>query len=310
MLKKLVSIDGISGYEAPVRNCILQEIKPYINNVNIDTMGNMVATQKNNPNAKNVLLVAHMDESGFIITKITDDGYLKFEIIGSVDLKTLLSKKVIVNGLNGVIALKAIHLTTKAERENPIKSDELFIDIGANNKKEAEKYVDVGDYFTFNSDYVEFGNNFIKSKALASRTGCAILIDILKLELNANITCVFSVQNNINNRGADVVFNNLLADYAIIIDSVECSDTTVEFENTTALNYGPIFSINKVNMTLINKLFEIAKKNNIKYQMAFNKNNLSKINIFQTANNGIQTAKINLPCRYINSDANVINKND
>lgn len=202
ILRRLTETDGISGREEDVRNFILEEIKPYCDRIELDAMGNMLCFKNMDKKGRCLLLSAHMDEVGFIVTKIGEDGYLSFESVGGIDPKILLSSRVAVNGNLGVISAKAVHLSTKEEREAPIPENKLFIDIGAKNKEEAEKYVTVGDSVSFKSDFVRFGEGRIKAKALDDRVGCAVLIKMLKKKSDLPLICTFVTQEEVGLRGA------------------------------------------------------------------------------------------------------------
>ena len=125
-----------------------------------------------------------MDEVGFIITSISENGMLKFRPVGGIDPRILISKRVHIgkNRIPGVLGIKAIHLQEPNERKNAVKVEQMYIDIGANSKEEAAKLVKLGDYAIFDSKMVEFGENKIKAKALDDRVGCAVLIEVLKEE--------------------------------------------------------------------------------------------------------------------------------
>lgn len=315
MLKKLTETNGVSGCETQIRDIIENEIRNFCDDIKIDSLGNLIAYKKASEQAMTVLLSAHMDEVGFIVSDITNDGYLKFESVGSIDPRTLISQRVCVNGLSGVISLKAIHLTSKDEREKDISEDMLYIDVGASCKEELSQHVTKGDYISFDSKYIEFGD-LIKSKALDDRLGCAILIDILKSEVPVNLYCAFTVQEEIGLRGAKAAIYGLNPDYAIVVEGTTCNDLPGVPENLTVTKIGNgaalslLDSASKSNNELLNMLVESAKKRNIPYQFKAATTGGNDAGAIHIANGGIKTCTISVPCRYIHSPVSVMSKKD
>lgn len=315
MLKILTETDGVSGNEEKVRELIKKEVAPYCDEITVDSMGNMICRKYGDKGKPTVLLSAHMDEVGFIISKITDDGYLKFESVGGIDPKILLSQKVRLNGINGIISLKAVHLSTKEEREKAFKESDLFIDIGAKDKAEAEKYVTVGDYCAFCSEYIEFGN-MIKAKALDDRAGCAILTEMLKKETKLNLICTFVTQEEVGLRGAKVAAYGIKPDFAIVAEGTTCNDLTgvSDERRVTKSGGGAAISVmdysSTANPKLLKILTEIADKNNIPWQYKASVRGGNDAGSVSISGGGIKTASISVPCRYIHSPVSVMNKND
>ena len=152
LIKELTNICGVSGDEGAVREYIREKIAPYADEITVDTIGNLIALKKGD-SKKKIMLAAHMDEVGFIVSKINDKGYIEFKTVGGIDTRVMLSKKVVIgkNKIPGVIGIKAIHLQEKSERKTMPKTRDLYIDIGAENKEEAEKLIAWGvDQITSN----------------------------------------------------------------------------------------------------------------------------------------------------------------
>ncbi|MBR4173304.1 MAG: M42 family peptidase, partial [Clostridia bacterium] len=154
LLKELTNLSGVSGNEGAVHDFIINEISPYADSITVDSIGNVIALKKG-ASSKKIMLSAHMDEVGFIISEITDKGYLKFKTVGGIDTRTILAKRVKIgkNGVLGVIGMKAVHLQKKSEREETPEIKDLYIDIGAKNKDSAENLVSLGDYATFETEF-------------------------------------------------------------------------------------------------------------------------------------------------------------
>ena len=187
MLKTLTEINAVSGDEDLLAEFIVKNIKPYATDIKIDTMGNVIAFKKGRKGGKLThMLAAHMDEVGFIITKITENGFLKFEEVGGISDQILLTQRVEIgeNKVKGILGVKAVHLQSKDERESLIKKKNMYIDIGAKDKADAEKRVKIGDYATFCSKYTEFGTDKIKAKALDDRVGVYTLLELIKDDID------------------------------------------------------------------------------------------------------------------------------
>lgn len=318
MLKKLTEAFGVSGYENSVRDIIYEEIRDFCDAVKIDSMGNLCVYKEAKvkyENTKKVLLSAHMDEVGLIVTDITDDGYLSFSAVGGIDPKVLISKRVMLNGTKGVIALKAVHLTTAEEREKPVSEKQLYIDIGVKDKNSAERLVAKGDYCVFDSDYVQFGN-YIKAKALDDRVGCATMIEILKMDWGVDLYCNFTVQEEVGLRGARVATKGIRPDFAIVIEGTTCNDLPGVPKHlwVTKSGDGPAISIldsaSKADAELVGLLEETAKTHQIPYQYKAATAGGNDAGAIYITDGGIKTASVSVPCRYIHSPVSVMHRED
>ncbi len=316
MLKEYTELFGVSGYENAVRNKILADIKPYITSFEIDSMGNLIAYKKVGEDKKTIILSAHMDEVGFIVTGITKEGMLKFDTVGGIDESVLVSKKVCSGDVSGVIGIKPFHHCLKAEKDEVPSLEDLFIDIGAKSRADAKKYISVGDYFGFVSDYVEFGDGFIKAKALDDRAGCCMIIEVLKEEYDVNLICLFNVQEETGLRGAKASVYGKIADYAIVVECTTANDITGVKPNMTVTTLGEGAAISVMDSAsigdkeLYNMLVDKAEKNQIKYQKkraATGGNDAGAIHIGM---GGIKTCSVSVPSRYIHSPSSVIKKSD
>jgi len=317
LLKKLTDAFGCSGNEAQVRELIIKELEGYDVDISVDSMGNLTVFRlaQDNPDAKTILLAAHMDEVGFIVTDITEDGYIKFAAVGGIDPKVVISQRIVVNGHSGVIGLKPIHLTTKEERESSPTMDMLYADIGAKSRDEAEAIVGKGDYFGFDSDYVEFGNQ-IKAKALDDRLGCAVMIEMLKKEWNVNLVCTFNVQEEVGLRGAKVSAKGINPDYAVVLEVTTCNDMTGVPENlrVTTMGKGAAITILdsacKTSREVVNLLVDAAKTRDIPWQFKASTAGGNDSGIIHMLDGGVKTASVSVPCRYFHSAACIVNKDD
>lgn len=318
LLKKLCEAPGVSGDEGKVRDLLKEYIAPHVDEVKIDRIGNLIAYKKGKNSNKKVMLAAHMDEVGFIITNISDDGMLKFRPVGGIDPRILPSKRVKIGpeAIPGILGIKAIHLQEPGERKNAVKMKQMYIDIGASNKEQAQKLVKLGDYAVFDSDFVQFGQNNVKAKALDDRVGCAILAELVKQEFPFDLYACFTVQEEVGLRGAGVAAYHVEPDLAIVVEGTTCSDVVDvdEHLHVTRLGKGPAISIadraSYGNKELVNKLIETAKINSIPFQIKegiFGGNDAGSIHV---SREGVATAVVSVPCRYIHSPSSVMNLDD
>ena len=310
LLETLCNANGVSGNEDEVREIIINEIKPYADKITIDTLGNLIAFKKGKSSEKKVMLSAHMDEVGFIISKITDEGYLKFKTVGGIDTRVILGKKVTVaNRVKGIIGVKAVHLLSESEKGTIPKVSDIYIDIGATSKEEAEKYVSIGDYAVFDTKFEKLGGNRIKAKAIDDRAGCYIISKILREEPVFDLYVCFTAQEEVGLRGAGVCAKRIKPDMALVVESTTCADVykTPKSEMVTELGKGAVLSFMDrttiVNKSYLDRLTEFAKTNNISWQyknMTSGGNDAGSIHL---SSGGILTASVSVPCRYIHSPA-------
>ena len=319
MLKKLTDAFSPSGYEDEIREIIINEITPFCDSIETDNMGNIIAFKKGKSSKKKFMADAHMDEVGFIVTGITEDGRLKFDEVGGIDDRILPGKRVIVGEkrVPGIIGINPVHLSYPEERNSVIKMRDMLIDIGVNTKKEAEMVAEKGDYICFDSEYKEFGDGFIKAKALDDRVGVAVLIDMLKTANPAyDFYAVFSVQEEIGCRGAAVAANIIKPDYALIVEGTICADSafTPNHRRVTAAGNGAVFSVMErsslANRDFLNFAKKLADENGIAYQIKRTGNGGNNAGRIQVAEKGCKTLAMAVPCRYLHSPACVISKKD
>lgn len=318
LLKKLTEAAGVSGNEKEVRNIIIKEIKNYVDDLKVDRLGNIIAFKKGTHNSEKLMIAAHMDEVGLIITDISEGGLLKFSTVGGIDKRILLSKPVLIgdNKILGVIGSKPIHLQKKDEREKALDIEDLYIDIGVDSKEKAESHVKVGDYVTFDSKYIEFGDGLIKAKALDDRVGCNLLIELIKNTQDVSFYAVFTVMEEVGLIGAGPVAYRVNPDISIILEGTLCYDVPNLDSHLipTYLNKGPAISLMDkttiFNKELREKIVKIAEDNSIPYQYrksSMGGNDSGKIHVSKS---GSVTATVSVPCRNIHSPASVMSKKD
>lgn len=250
LLERLCNASGVSGDEGEVRKIVLEEVRPLADEVKVDALGNVLVTRRGKGTPEGgphlrVMLAAHMDEVGLMITNDEGDGIYRFDLVGGIDTRVLVGKTVWVGAerIPGVIGAKAIHLTRPEERKTPITLDTLRIDVGLGNSK-----VKVGDRAVFASPFTRLGPS-LRAKALDDRLGVATLIQLLKhAPENVDLLLAFTVQEEIGARGARVAAYYFKPDLAFAIDSTPAHDlpTWDDSENTqynTRLGAGPAIYI-------------------------------------------------------------------
>ncbi len=318
LLKELCMINGISGNEEKVREFIISQIKDYCE-YSVDNIGNVIAFKKGNKTPENkVMISAHMDEVGMIITYINSDGTLKFTTIGGVDSRVIFGRQVVIgnNNITGVIGSKAVHNLTADERKTAIKIEDMYIDIGAKDKEEAESLVGLGDSIYFKSEFIEYGDGFIKSKAIDDRIGCAVMIDLIKKDLEYDTYFTFVTQEEVGLRGAKVASYTVDPDIAIVLEATTAADipSASAEKRVCELKKGAVVTFmdraTVYNKDLYNLIFETAKENDIPCQtktMVAGGNDSGAIHI---SRGGVKTISVSVPCRYLHSASCVINKED
>lgn len=223
-LREICEINGTSGDESHVRDYILANIAP--DEFHIDALGNLICFKKGrNRPSKKIMFAAHMDEVGFIVTDITQDGFLRFDAVGGIDPRVVYGRAVALeSGAKGVVGAKALHQLEGDERKNAPDFGKMFIDIGAVSRVDAEKYVKLGDRAYFDTDFFEFGDGYVKGKAIDDRAGCLIMMDMINTEQEYDAWYVFTVQEEIGTRGAKAAAYSVAPDIAFVLETTTACD--------------------------------------------------------------------------------------
>lgn len=312
ILRNLCNLDATSGDEIAVRDFIINEIKDFCK-FKVDNLGNIIAFKKGkNKSAKKLMLDAHMDEVGLIITSVTSDGFLKFKTVGGIDASALMFRSVKINGLvNGVICGKPVHLTDGDERKKLPKADSLYIDIGATSKEDALKHISLGDRAVLCGDFEENDNNVI-SKALDDRVGCAVLIKLIKEFDEYDFYASFSVQEEVGLRGAKVSAFAINPDSAIVLESTTASDIAGVSDTDKVCKLGEGVAVSFMDSATVydKEYYNFALSSGLKCQpkaAVAGGNNSGAIHLCRE---GVRTIALSLPCRYIHSSSSVACKED
>jgi endoglucanase len=317
LLGKLCAARGISGREDEIRALILKEIKPCADEIKITPLGNIVAFKAGKQHPKTKLMIsAHMDEVGLIVTHVTDEGLLKFETVGGIDRRILPGKSVTVeDGISGVIGVKPIHLLEKDQISKSVPLKDLYIDIGASSREEAESCVKPGDMVTFDS-YFDRQGGMVMSKALDDRAGCALLIGMIKAPLKYDTVFVFAVQEEIGLKGARTAAFSVAPQAAIVVESTTAADVpgVEEDRQVCRLGKGPVISFMDrgtiYDREYFRLAFEAAEKAGVPCQAkqaVAGGNDAAAIHVSRA---GVRTAAVSLPCRYLHAPFGMIAQED
>ena len=328
LIRELSLCFGPSGCEDAVRALIEEQIKGDCDNYTVDKVGNLIAVIRgrgldyNKKNPRKLMLSAHMDEVGFMITAITEEGYLKFGTVGGIDPRVMCGRHVQVGDdkrrVHGVIASKAIHLQTPEERAKTTPIKNMYIDIGAKDAEDAKKYVSVGDCAVFDSEFVTFGkdNTRMKGKALDDRAGCAMLIEIMRdlhrspCNMPFDVYFAFTTCEEVGISGANVAAFEIAPETAIILEATAVNDlpgagrsfVSKQGEGGTLslCDRGTIYD-----MGFIDYARQTAEENGLKVQLKQAFTGGTDAAHIQRSLSGVRVLGLSLPTRYIHSASNL-----
>ena len=310
VLRALCCLDGVAGYEDSVRDYIETQAQPYADAMDTDSLGNLFVLRKGRRTGKKPLMVcAHMDEVGFLVRNITDEGMVKLTPAGGIDPRVLIGRRMRVgtDGLLGVISLKAIHLTTPEERKQAPELSGLYVDIGAASKSEAEAKVQVGDPVMFDSAFIEFGDQCVKAKALDDRIGCAAMLELLKEQPKIDTWFVFTVGEEIGSRGARVAVQRLNPAAVLTIEGTTAADMpdVPKHKQSTRLREGAVVSLidkgNVYSRSLRQAVTDEADRRDVRWQYRQSANGSTDAQYATIGADGALTFGLSAPVRYIHS---------
>ncbi|MBQ9941325.1 MAG: M42 family peptidase [Clostridia bacterium] len=308
LLEKLCNASGVSGNDDEVKDIIINEIRNYCDRLYIDRVGNLIGLKKGRKVSKNrIMICAHTDEVGLMITGILKDGTLTFEAVGGIDCRVLSAKRVMIGKIPGIICSKPIHCKTAEERKIPVPTKNLVIDIGTESRKETQELVKIGDTATFRSEFIRLGENKIKAKALDDRLGCYIMCNILKKDLEYDTYFAFTQCEEVGCRGAVSAAMSIKPDIGIVLETTTAADIYGVSGDRTVCeqNGGAVVSIidgsTIYDRTLYKVAVECAKKNNIKIQTKKYVSGGNDARSLQRTAGGAKVTAISLPCRYLHT---------
>ncbi len=321
LLKKLAEMPGIAGREERVRALVLEELRPLVDEVNVDRLGNIVAW-KRGKNDRRVMLAAHMDEIGFLVKHIDDKGFIRLQPVGGFDARVLFAQRVLVHGyagetLRGVLmpSSKPIHLLGDDKPAAP-KLDDLFIDLGMPNEQVRAK-VEVGDFVTMDRTLEVIGDTVI-SKSLDDRASLFVMIEALRAlkQHEVNILAVATVQEEVGLRGATTAAYHVQPDVSVALDTTLAVDIPggSEQDSVTRLGNGTaikIFDSSQIsNYKLVRHFRDVAQKHNIKYQLEILPRGGTDGGAMQRAREGSYSITLSTPSRYVHTVNEMIHQAD
>ncbi len=312
LLERLSNASGVSGDEGEVRKIVLEAVRPLADEVKVDALGNVLAVRHarlgSQPHLR-LMLDAHMDEVGFMLVKDEGDGIFRFDIVGGVEVRSLVGKTVVIgkDHIPGVIGAKPIHLAEKGELKNPLSLEALRIDVGPGGNK-----VKVGDRATFSTAFSRVGPS-LRGKALDDRMGLVSLIELLRQAPDSlELLCAFSVQEEIGARGARVAAHAFQPDLAIALDLTPARDLPAwdGSENAvynTRLGAGPaVYAADSATLAdprLLRFVLQTAEALSIPYQVRQPGSGGTDAGAIHMARSGVPSISISVPCRYLHTPA-------
>ena len=320
LLTDVCEIAGAPGFEQRVRELVIREIEDHVDDYRIDNLGNVIALKKGTSSEKKVMIAAHMDEIGFIVTHIDDQGFVRFHTLGGFDPKTLTAQRVIIHGkkdLVGVMGSKPIHVMTASERSTAPKTTDYFIDLGMS-KKEVEKHIGVGDSITRQRELIEMGE-CVNCKSIDNRVSVFILIETLKnlKDFPYDVHAVFTVQEEVGIRGAQVSAQQIQPDFGFGLDTTIAYDVpgAAGHEKITELGKGAAIKIMDsqtiCDYRMVAYMKELAKKKKIKTQLEIlPAGGTDTMGVQRSTPGGSIAGAISIPTRHIHQVIEMANKND
>lgn len=309
LIKKLVEAYGPSGFEDQMRALIRPEIEKYADEITVDAMGNLIARKKGSGGGLKVMIAAHMDEIGLMISHITEDGFCRFTNIGGIYPHTLLGSRVqFEDGRIGIIYSDRI-----TDRGKIHGLDKHYIDVGASSK--ADCPVSVGDAVGFVREFVAQGK-FLSAKSMDDRIGCVVAIEAMKRlkKTPHDVYFVFSVQEEVGTRGAEAAANGIDPDVGIALDVTLAGDTPEPIPIAVSLGKGTAIKVKDSGMIAHTGLVRTMKKRaeaaNIPYQLEVLTSGTTDARPIQIANGGAAAGCISIPCRYVHSQSETVHADD
>jgi len=322
-LEKLSNACGVAGREEEVRSLMKSFLKPHVDEVKEDKLGNVIGIKKGKKDAPKVMLAAHMDEIGLLVKTISKEGFLQFTKIGGIDDRILLAQKVIVytekGPLHGIVGSKPPHIQKEEERKKVFTYDELFIDVGAENQGEAKKMgVKIGDPIGFDIKFAKVGKNIVVGKAFDDRVGCAVMVEAMKRleKTECTVYAVGTVQEEVGLRGATTAAFGIYPDVAIALDVTIAGDVpgVKEVEAPIKLKRGPTIEVADAGLIthpkVLRLLIDAAEENKIPYQLEAGLPGSTDAARISLTREGVPSGVVSVPTRYIHSPASLLSLED
>ncbi|MDR0915253.1 MAG: hypothetical protein LBM22_00925 [Endomicrobium sp.] len=330
LLRDLLIVDGVSGYEENISKIIEYNLSHICNNnVVRDTLGNVIGTLKLGKCTKKIMITAHMDEIGMVVKYINEHGFIRFIKVGGINNSILPGKKVeIINKKNehiiGIIGVKPPHIMNDNDSKYQLKSEDMFIDVGMTSKEQASKFIDIGDPIIFEPQAGILYESIHYGKAVDNRIGCYIMIKVLeqlvnKHDLNLEICACATVQEEVGLKGGHTAAFNINPDFALIIDTTIAGDTPEIKKETSSLKLGAGVAITIleacgrgaiITSKVRNFILNLARSNDISYQIDIIDGGMTDATSIQLIKSGVLSGILSVPTRYIHAPISVFDIND
>lgn len=320
LFHRLLTTAAPSGYEGAVQRAYKEQMAPYVDSIETDNMGNVIAVKRGPEGSPKVMLTAHCDEIGFLVSNIDDKGFLYVQEIGGIDSDLLPGRKVEIHTANGVVygifGKKAIHLT-KGEEKKKLGIEDVWLDIAATSKEDAAKRVSVGDYVTFAKDVIFYDNQLVASPSTDDRIGVWTLIETAKMLSGETLDCsvyfVSSCQEELGARGAKTAADYIHPDVGIAIDVTHATDYPTADSRLTGnikLGGGPVVTMGpNINHEVCRELKAAAKGKTVQYE-AIARPTGTDANVIQLSSCGVKTGLVSIPCRYMHTPYEMVSLDD
>jgi len=310
LIKKLVETAGPCGYEGPVRELVKTEIASLVDDLRIDALGNLIARKgEKSQDGLRILLTAHMDETGLMVSHVDEHGFARFTMLGQIPQHPLIGARVrFLNGACGVIGGERLENGEKLH-----SLEQVFIDTGAKNR--AESPVRIGDVAVFDQPFLDLGKRML-AKALDNRAGVAALIEVIrKLRVSPHeITFAFTTQEEPGERGASVAAYRIDPQLALSIDASPSGDTPKARSTEISLGKGPAIKVRDTGMIanpgVVRWMIETADNAKIAYQLEIREGGTSEARAVQISRGGVPTGCVSIPCRYDHTPSEMIDLSD
>lgn len=319
-LKALSLANGSSGDEAAVRSVILSLLSEIPDcEATVDGVGNVLVEKRGaNRAEKRVTFCARMDEAGFIIRNIDENGFITFECVGKVDPRVVIGRRVLIGdaAVPALVGSKALHMLDKSEDGVLADTDKLYFDIGADSKEQAERRVHIGDRAVFEGSFTEFGDGFVMGKALEGRAGCAALLELLSAPAEYDFCACFAVRKEIQGAGCGSAAFALSPDIAVVVDGAPAGDIPAVSGDKRSCSLGKgVVTAFKDGRTLYDtalcrRISELCEAKEIPLQV---KRNLSEYSLgedIHASKGGVRTICAEYPVRYARTSGAVLKVSD
>lgn len=309
LIKQLTETYGPSGNEQKIRELIKNKVKGYVSEIKVDALGNLICRKK--AKGPKIMLAAHMDEIGVVVTHIDEKGFLRFSNIGGVFPLNVLGQRVVFS--NGTVA--TIGEEKRESLKEELKLDKMYLDIGAKDREEAKKSVSVGDIASFQREFVALGNRYV-SKAMDDRIGCAILIETARrLKKSPNdLYFVFTVQEEVGVRGATTSAYSVSPDMAIVVDVTGTGDTPEARTMAVELAKGPAIKVKDRGIIAHPKvkklLIDTAERHKLPYQLEVLEWGATDAWSIHISREGVPSGVVSIPTRYVHTPSEMVDGGD